>query len=105
MEENLDRQCLKLSIESNELDMFLGGRGLYSFGHNQYAPGNSMLNLNPAMAAIYSYYIDEPKKRVDLELEKTLLDWLTWKSGIGVYAVFSVSVNIGEPSASIQTLL
>ncbi|AAK78327.1 hypothetical protein BJV85_003672 [Clostridium acetobutylicum] len=27
---------------------------------------------------------------MNLTLEDTLLDWLTWKSGIGVFAVFSV---------------
>lgn len=48
-----------------------------------------MLNLVPAMTTIYKYYADEPDKRVDLELKKTLLEWLTWKSGIGVFAVFS----------------
>lgn len=90
MNKDLNRQGLLLAIEENELDEFLSGTGMYRLGYNQYAPGNTMLNLAPAMAAIYSYYIDEPTKRVDLELEKTLLDWLTWKSGIGVFAVFSI---------------
>ena len=90
MNETLNRQGLLLAVNRKELDEFLSGSGMYRLGYNPYAPGNTMLNLSPAMAAIYSYYIDEPEKRVDLELEKTLLDWLTWKSGIGVFAVFSV---------------
>ena len=90
MNEKLNRQGLLLAINRNELDEFLSGSGMYRLGYNPYAPGNTMLNLSPAIAAIYSYYIDEPEKRVDLELEKTLFKWLTWKSGIGVFAVFSV---------------
>lgn len=90
MNEKLNRQGLLLAINRRELDEFLSGSGMYRLGYNQYAPRNTMLNLNPAMADIYSYYIDEPNQRVDLELEKTLLNWLTWKSGIGVFAVFSV---------------
>lgn len=90
MNEKLNREGLLLAIENNELDEFLSGSGMYRLGYNSYAPGNVMLNLSPAMAAIYSYYIDEPDNRVDLKLENTLLDWLTWKSGIGVFAVFSV---------------
>lgn len=90
MNNDLNRECLKLAIKKQELDMFLGGRGIYTFGDNPYLPGNSMLNLSSSMTEIYNYYKDEPEKRVDLELEKTLLEWLTWKSGIGVYAVFSV---------------
>ena len=90
MNEKLNREGLLVAIENNELDEFLRGRGMYRLGYNPYAPGNTMLNLTPAMSAIYSYYIDEPEKRVDLILENTLLDWLTWKSGIGVFAVFSV---------------
>lgn len=90
MNEKLNREGLLLAIENNELDEYLSGTGMYRLGYNPYAPGNTMLNLTPAMSAIYSYYIDEPEKRVDLILEDTLLDWLTWKSGIGVFAVFSV---------------
>ena len=90
MNAKLNRQGLLLAIENNELSMFLRGRGMYRLGYNIYAPANTMLNLDPAMAAIYSYYIDKPKKRVDSKLEETLLDWLTWKSGIGVFATFSV---------------
>lgn len=90
MNKELNRQGLLLAINRNEINSFLAGMGMYRLGYNQYAPCNTMLNLVPAMSAIYSYYIDEPNKRVDLELEKTLLDWLTWKSGIGVFAVFSV---------------
>lgn len=90
MNEKLNREGLLLAIKRNELDEFLSGSGMYRLGYNPYAPGNTMLNLTPAMSAIYSYYIDEPEKRVDLKLEGTLLDWLTWKSGIGVFAVFSV---------------
>jgi len=90
MNAKLNRQGLLLAIENNELDEFLRGRGMYRLGYNIYAPANTMLNLDPAMEAIYSYYIDKPKKRVDLKLEETLLDWLTWKSGIGVFATFSV---------------
>lgn len=90
MNEKLNREGLLVAIENNELHQFLSGTGMYRLGYNPYAPGNTMLNLTPAMSAIYSYYIDEPKKRVDLILEDTLLDWLTWKSGIGVFAVFSV---------------
>jgi|GEM_PF-2966990 len=90
MNEKLDREGLLLAIKRNELDDFLVGRGVYSFGFNPYKPGSSMLDLDNAMAEIYKYYIDEPNGRIDLLLEKTLLDWLTWKSGIGVFAVFSV---------------
>lgn len=90
MNEKLNREGLLLAIKRKELDEFLSGSGMYRLGYNPYAPGNTMLNLTPAMSAIYSYYIDEPEKRVDLILENTLLDWLTWKSGIGVFAVFSV---------------
>lgn len=90
MNKDLSRQGLLLAIKRNELDEFLSGRGIYKLGYNEYAPSNTMLNLTPAMSAIYSYYIEETDKRVDLELENTLLDWLTWKSGIGVFAVFSV---------------
>ncbi|WP_315081025.1 hypothetical protein [uncultured Clostridium sp.] len=90
MNEKLNREGLLIAIKRNEIDEFLSGSGMYRLGYNPYAPGNTMLNLSPAMSAIYSYYIDEPEKRVDLKLENTLLDWLTWKSGIGVYAVFSV---------------
>lgn len=90
MNEKLNREGLLLAIKRNELDEFLSGSGMYRLGYNPYAPGNTMLNLTPAMSAIYSYYIDEPEKRVDLKLEDTLLNWLTWKSGIGVFAVFSV---------------
>ena len=90
MNEKLNREGLLIAIENNEIDEFLRGRGMYRLGYNPYAPGNSMLNLSPAMSAIYSYYIDEPENGVDLILENTLLDWLTWKSGIGVFAVFSV---------------
>ncbi len=85
----LNREGLLVAIRRKELDEFLTGRGLYRLGYNQYAPGNSMLNLAPAMEAIYSYYRDVPHARVDLALEEALLDWLNWKSGIGVYAVFS----------------
>lgn len=85
----LNRKGLLVAIRRKELDEFLTGRGLYRLGYNQYAPGNSMLNLAPAMEAIYSYYREAPSARVDLVLEDALLDWLTWKSGIGVYAVFS----------------
>lgn len=90
MNDKLNRQGLLLAIKRNELDEFLCGSGMYRLGYNSYDPGNTMLNLAPAMTAIYSYYIDEQEKRIDIELEKTLLDWLTWKSGIGVFAVFSV---------------
>ncbi|GFZ30737.1 hypothetical protein CSC2_12630 [Clostridium zeae] len=90
MNEKLNRQGLVLAIDRNELDEFLSGSGMYRLGYNSYAPGSTMLNLSPAMKSIYDYYIDEPEKRVDLELEKTLLNWLTWKSGVGVFAVFSV---------------
>lgn len=90
MNKQLNRQGLLLAIKRNELDEFLSGTGMYRLGYNSYAPGNTMLNLPPAMKAIYDYYIDKPEKRVDLELEKTLLDFLTWKSGIGVFAAFSV---------------
>ncbi|WP_242943367.1 hypothetical protein [Clostridium uliginosum] len=48
------------------------------------------MDLDNAMAEIYKYYIDEPNERIDLLLEKTLLEWLIWKSGIGIYAIFSV---------------
>jgi len=88
--EELNRKGLLLAIKHNELSMFLRGKGAYMLGYNIYSPANTMLNLDPAMEAIYSYYIDEPYNRVDLKLEETLLDWLTWKSGIGVFAVFSV---------------
>ena len=90
MEDDINRKSLLLAIKRNELDDFLVGRGVYSFGFNPYKPGNSMLDLDNAMAEIYKYYIDEPNERIDLLLEKTLLEWLTWKSGIGVYAVFLV---------------
>ncbi|KHD35378.1 hypothetical protein NL50_13790 [Clostridium acetobutylicum] len=90
MNEKLNREGLLLAIKRNELDDFLVGIGVYSFGFNPYKPGSSMLDLDNAMAEIYKYYIDEPEKRVNLTLEDTLLDWLTWKSGIGVFAVFSV---------------
>lgn len=90
MEDDINRKSLLLAIKRNELDDFLVGRGVYSFGFNPYRPGDSMLDLDNAMAEIYKYYIDEPNERIDLLLEKTLLDWLTWKSGIGVYAVFLV---------------
>ncbi|AGF57863.1 hypothetical protein B0P06_003828 [Clostridium saccharoperbutylacetonicum] len=90
MEYDINRKSLLLAIKRNELDDFLVGRGVYSFGFNPYRPGDSMLDLDNAMAEIYKYYIDEPNERIDLLLEKTLLDWLTWKSGIGVYAVFLV---------------
>ena len=90
MEDSINRKSLLLAIKRNELDDFLVGRGVYSFGFNPYKPGNSMLDLDNAMAEIYKYYSDKPNERIDLLLEKTLLDWLTWKSGIGVYAVFLV---------------
>lgn len=90
MDKKLNREILEMCIDRNELDMFLGGRGVYSLGENQFAPGNSMLNLNTAMSEIYMYHREKPNKNIDLELEKTLLEWLTWKSGIGVFAVFSV---------------
>ena len=88
MGEDINRRSLLLAIKRNELDDFLVGRGVYSFVFNPYKPGNSMLDLDNAMEEIYKYYIDEPNKRIDLLLEKTLLEWLTWRSGIGVYAVF-----------------
>lgn len=89
MRESLEREGLKLAIKRNELDEFLEGRGMYNLGNNPFVPGESMLNLGPAMSEIYRYYKDEPNDRIDLLLEKTMLDWLTWKSGIGVFAVFS----------------
>lgn len=89
MGENLNREALLLAIEEDELDEFLMGRGLYSFGDNPFLPGDSYLDLDNAMAEIYRYYDEYPEKRIDLLLEKTMLDWLTWDSGIGVYAVFS----------------
>ena len=90
MEDDINRKSLLLAIKRNELDDFLVGRGVYSFGFNPYRPGNSMLDLDNSMAEIYKYYIDKPDERIDLLLEKTLLEWLKWKSGIGVYAVFLV---------------
>ncbi|WP_257675249.1 hypothetical protein [Clostridium felsineum] len=90
MNEKLNRRGLLPAIKRNELDEFLSVSGMYILGYNPYAHGNTILNLTPAMLAIYSYYIDEPEKRVDLKLEDTLLDWLPWKSGIGVFALFSV---------------
>lgn len=90
MNKNLSRQGLLLAIKRNELDLFLSGTGMYRLGYNPYSPVNSMLNLAPAMAEIYSYCVEEPQKRIDLTLQNTLMEWLTWKSGTGVFAVFLV---------------
>lgn len=87
--DNLNRQRLLAALKKNELNSFLMGKGIYRIGYNPYAPGNTFLNLGPAMHEIYSYYKAEPEKRIDLELEKSLIQWLDWKSGIGVYGVFS----------------
>ena len=72
MRESLERECLKVAIERNELNSFLRGRGLFSLGYNQFEPGNSMLNLGPAMAEIYRYYKDKPIDKEDLALESVL---------------------------------
>ena len=90
MNNKINRESLLLAIKRDELKAFLRGKGVYSFGSNPYAPGNSMLNLSCAMPEIYSYYNENQNSAIDSLLEKTLLEWLTWKSGIGVYAVFSV---------------
>lgn len=68
----LNRQGLLVTIRRNELDEFLCETGMYRLGYNTYAPGNTMLNLAPSMAAIYSYCKEAPDTRVDLELEKKI---------------------------------
>jgi len=65
MEDSINRKSLLLAIKRNELDDFLVGRGVYSFGFNPYKPGNSMLDLDNAMAEIYKYYSDKPNERID----------------------------------------
>ena len=84
------REKLKVAIECDELDLFLGGRGIYRLGYNIYAPGDSMLDIEPTMGEIYRYYLDEPENRVDLELEKTIFEFLSYNDGSGVYAAFTI---------------
>lgn len=88
-QEELNRQGLLLALHKDELYIFLAGGGIYMLGYNVYSPVNNMLNLAPSMAAIYSYYKDEPEERIDLILEKQVLRWLALKSCYGVYAAFS----------------
>ena len=84
------RKKLKIAIKRGDLDLFLGGRGLYRLGYNIYAPGDSMLDIEPTMGEIYRYYLDEPENRVDLELEKTIFEFLSYNSGRGVYAAVTI---------------
>ena len=87
---SINREALLLAISEDELHMFLEGRGLYRLGYNPYSPGESMLNLEPAMAEIYSYYKEMNNSDIDRVLENTLLKLMQYKSGDGVYEVFSV---------------
>ena len=90
MDFNMGRELLELAVRRDELDLFLQGSALYRLGTNIYAPGRSMLDIEPTMGEVYRYYKDEPDKRVDLDLEKTILEYLTWHSGRGVYAAFTI---------------
>lgn len=52
MEDNINRKSLLIAIKRNELEDFLAGRGVYSFGANLYRPRNSMLDLDNAIRFI-----------------------------------------------------
>lgn len=90
MNEKLNRQGLILAIEEKELDLFFRGDGIYMLGDNPYLPVSRLLNIEPAMLAVYSYYNEFPEKRVDLAIEEELLRWLHWDSAEDVFAVFSL---------------
>lgn len=87
-QEELRRKQLLVAIKSGDLQLFLGGRGLYNLGTNIYSPGYNLFNPPGAMSEIYKYYRDEPSCGIVEILEENILDWLTWKSGVGVYEAF-----------------
>lgn len=87
-QEELRREQLLLAIKKDKLRLFLGGKGLYNLGSNIYSPGESLFDPAGAMGEIYAYYKDEPNCGIVELLEKNLLRWLEYKSGVGVYKAF-----------------
>ncbi len=87
-------ELLELAIENDELDLFFQGKGIYSLGDNKFYPVNRSIMADEAMDVIYRYKAESGKDSVIDEVEKCLCEWVTYKSGKGIYKAYQVLATI-----------
>ena len=83
-------QLLELAIKKKQLDLFFQGNGFYSLGENPFEFFNRSVKADEALHVIYRYHKENPTLAIYREIEETLINWLAYKSGKGIYKAFIV---------------
>lgn len=88
MDKNI--QVLELAIKNKELNLFFQGNGIYSVGENPFISYIRSVRADEALHIIYRYHKENPTVAIYKDIEEMIIDWLTYKSGKGVYKAFIV---------------
>lgn len=88
MDRNIE--LLELALKRNELNLFFQGSGMYSMGTNPFNSQPRSIMADEALHVIYRYHTDNDEVRIYKKIEEMILDWLSYKSGKGVYKAFIV---------------
>lgn len=83
-------ELLEIAIENDDMDLFFQGSGIYSFGDNAFYPVKRSVMADEALAVIYSYYKETLDESIVSEVEKCILELLSYKSGKGIYKAFEI---------------